>query len=201
MRIFAGNWNQSLVPFDPSMAKSRSGWIVFYAGCPVIWASKLQSQVAMSTTEAEYITMSQSLRDVLPIMFLVNKIKTHGFNVISTIPNIFCKAFEDNSGALELARMPKLRPRTKHINTCYHHFREHVRLGLIKIYPVGSKDQIADVLTKSLATKRSPASSKGNVRNLTGLTSCQHRASPGGSVRYPSRNVHRYLKRPTVIGT
>jgi hypothetical protein len=50
---------------DPSTAKSRSGWIVFYAACPVCWASKLQSQVALSTTEAEYIAMSQALRDVI----------------------------------------------------------------------------------------------------------------------------------------
>jgi hypothetical protein len=60
----------------------------------------------MSTTEAEYIAMSQSLRDVLPIMFLVNEFKTCGFTIISIIPNIFCKVFKDNSGALELARFP-----------------------------------------------------------------------------------------------
>jgi hypothetical protein len=104
----------------------------------------------MSTTEVEYIAMSQSLRDVLPIMFLLNEIKTRGFTVIPTIPNVFCKVFEDNSGALDFARLPKLHPRTKHINTCCHHFGEHVHLGLIKIYPVRSKDQIADVLPKAL---------------------------------------------------
>ena len=147
---FAGNWNRSFAQHDPSTAKSRSGWIVFYAGCPVIWASKLQSQVALSTTEAEYIAMSQSLRDVLPIMFLIAEIKERGFRVIATVPNVFCKVFEDNSGALELARLPKLRPRTKHINVVYHHFREHVRNGLIKIYPIGTKEQTADVLTKPL---------------------------------------------------
>jgi hypothetical protein len=58
---FSGNWNKHLAPFDPSTAKSRSGWIVFYAGCPVIWASKLQTQATSSTTEAEYIAMSQSV--------------------------------------------------------------------------------------------------------------------------------------------
>jgi hypothetical protein len=52
---FSGNWNKHLAPFDPSTAKSQSGWIVFYTGCPVIWANKLQRQVALSTTEAEYI--------------------------------------------------------------------------------------------------------------------------------------------------
>jgi hypothetical protein len=62
-----------------------------------------------------------------------------------------CGQFEDNSGALELTRLPKLRPRTKHINVCYHHFCEHVRKGLIKIFPIDMKDQIADALTKVLA--------------------------------------------------
>ncbi len=60
---FSGNWNRSFAQVDPSTAKSRSGWIVLYAGCPVCWASKLQSHVALSTTEAEYIAMSQALRD------------------------------------------------------------------------------------------------------------------------------------------
>jgi hypothetical protein len=148
---FSGNWNKAFAPVDPSTAKSRSGWIIFYAGCPVSWASKLQSQVALSTTEAEYIAMSQSLRDVIPVMNLLQEMRERNYQVICTEPHVYCKVFEDNSGALELARLPKLRPRTKHINVCYHHFREHVRKGLIKIFPIDTKDQIADSLTKALA--------------------------------------------------
>ncbi len=68
---FSGLWNKAFTPVDPSTDKSRSGWIIFYAGCPVSWASKLQSQVALSTTEAKYIAMSQALRDVIPIMGLL----------------------------------------------------------------------------------------------------------------------------------
>jgi len=147
---FAGNWNKTNAAHDPSTAKSRSGWIIFYAGCPIIWASKLQSQVALSTTEAEYIALSMSLRDVLPIMFLLDEMKCRNFQVICTAPHVYCKVFEDNSGALELARLPKLRPRTKHINVCYHHFREHVRSRKVKIFPIGTKDQTADALTKAL---------------------------------------------------
>ncbi len=94
--------------------------------------------------------MSQSLRDILPIMFLIQEMKENGFQVICTQPYDYCNVFEDNSGALELARLPKLRPCTKHINRCYHHFHEHLQNGLIKIFPVGTKDQMADVLTKAL---------------------------------------------------
>jgi hypothetical protein len=148
---FAGNWNKEFASTDPSTAKSRSGWIVFYASCPIIWASKLQSQVALSTTEAEYIAMSMALRDVIPLMELIQEMRERKFDIINTQPYVYCKVFEDNSGALELARLPRLRPRTKHINVCYHHFREHVRKGLIKIFPVDTKNQIADTLTKALA--------------------------------------------------
>jgi hypothetical protein len=148
---FSGLWNKEFVPVDPSTAKSRSGWIIFYAGCPVSWASKLQSQVALSTTEAEYITISQALRNIIPVMNLLQEMRERDFQVICNEPYVYCKVFEDNSGALELARLPKLCPRTKHINVCYHHFREHVHKGLIKIFPIDMKDRIADVLTKPLA--------------------------------------------------
>ena len=56
---FAGNWNRQYAMTDPAAAKSRSDWIISYANCPIIWASKLQTQVAFRTTEAEYIALSQ----------------------------------------------------------------------------------------------------------------------------------------------
>ena len=80
--------------------------------------------------------------------------KEKGSQVIRMQSYVYCKVFEDNSGALELARLPKLRPRTKHINVCYHHFRVHVQNGLIKIFPIGTKDQTHDVLTKAHPQKR-----------------------------------------------
>ena len=71
----------------------------------------------------------------------------------SPSPVAKCKAFEDNSGAIELAKAPKLRPRTKHINIKYHHFREHVARGEICIEKIDTKDQLADLGTKPLARK------------------------------------------------
>jgi hypothetical protein len=83
-------------------------------------------------------------------MQLLEELKSHHIHIYSTEPKVYCKAFEDNSGALEIFRVPKMRPRTKHINLKYHHFREFVRLGKIHVYPISTKDQIAELLTKPL---------------------------------------------------
>jgi hypothetical protein len=50
-----------------------------------------------------------------------------------------------------MAQKPKMRPRTKHMNLEYHHFREAVTSGLASIHAIGTADQIADILTKPLA--------------------------------------------------
>lgn len=145
---FVGNWNRVNADVDPSTAKSRTGYIINYAGCPVTWASKLQTEVALSTTEAEYNALSTSLRDVIHLMQLLDEAKELGWTTVHKEPLIHCKVFEDNMGTLEMARLPKMRPRTKHLCVRLHHFREHVRTGLIKIQHIATELQIADLLTK-----------------------------------------------------
>jgi hypothetical protein len=76
--------------------------------------------------------------------------KSFGIPISSTIPTIYCKLFEDNAGAVQLAKVPKMRPRTRHINQKYHHFREWVKSGLIVILPIDTKEQPADLMTKPL---------------------------------------------------
>jgi Reverse transcriptase (RNA-dependent DNA polymerase)/GAG-pre-integrase domain len=147
---FSGAWNPTTAEHDSSTARSRSGYIVFYAGCPVLWASRLQTEIALSSTESEYISLSQSLREVIPLMRLITELRDAGFDIPGTPPKVHCKTFEDNSGALEMARTPKLRPRTKHINIKYHHFREAVQRKEITIWPIDTLDQIADIFTKPL---------------------------------------------------
>ena len=71
-------------------------------------------------------------------------------NIESKRPSVKCKLFEDNNGAVELAKAPKILPRTKHIALKYHHFREHVRKGLIKINLIDTLEQVADIFTKAL---------------------------------------------------
>ena len=83
-------------------------------------------------------------------MEMLKEIKSVRQLSVTTVPKVMCKVFEDNSGALEIARLPKMRPRTKHINVKYHHFREYVERGEIEIYAIKTADQQADLLTKNL---------------------------------------------------
>ena len=150
---FCGNWNKLTAMHDASTAKSRTGFVITYANCPVSWSSKLQTQVALSTTEAECIAMSSSLRDAIPIMNFLHELKTRGFINTESKTQLHCKVFEDNSGALEMARNPKMRPRTKHINVLYHWFISYIKDRSVKVYPVSSENQCADLWTKPLAHK------------------------------------------------
>ena len=65
---FSGNWIESKDKKDPVTAKSRSGWVINYSGFSILWESKLQTQVALSTMEAEYISLSSCLRYVILLM-------------------------------------------------------------------------------------------------------------------------------------
>ena len=138
---------------DPNTAKSRSAYHIMYNGCLIYWSSKLQTEIALSTTEAEYICLSQSLRTTITLMRLFKELEKRIPNFDALPPLVRCTAFEDNSGAIELAKAPKLRPRTKHINIKYHHFREHVSQGKIRIEKIDTKDQLADLGTKPLTAK------------------------------------------------
>ena len=145
---FAGNWNPEDAPDHSYTARSRHGYIIMYQGCPIVWASKMQTEIALSSTESEFIGLSMALRNTIPLMELIKELQAHGFKMSSTQPKVHCRVFEDNSGALEIAKVPKMRPRTKHINIKYHHFRDYVERGEITIHPIRSEDQPADLLTK-----------------------------------------------------
>jgi Reverse transcriptase (RNA-dependent DNA polymerase) len=147
---FGGLWDREIAEDSPITSKSRTGYVVMYAGCPIIWGSQLQTEIALSTTEAEYLAMSTALRNAIPIMRLVKEMKRYLELPMDTVPKVHCTLFEDNSGAVELAKVPKMRPRTKHINPKYHHFRKYVHDGLIKIVQVSTSDQWADIFTKNL---------------------------------------------------
>ncbi len=146
----ASEWGSKTAVNDSNTAKSRMGYLITYAGCPMHWGSKMQTETALSSTEAEYIALSQAMREVIPIMWLINEAHEMGIPVTNQRPSVKCKVFKDIAGAIKIANVPKMRPRTKHFHIKYHHFREEVRKGTISVYHVGTKEQVADIFTKAL---------------------------------------------------
>lgn len=146
---FCGNWDSS-ISNERDTARSRHGYCIMYAGCPITWKSQLQTEIALSTTESEYTGLSYALREAIPIMELLKEMKNQGFKVLDHRPKVHCKVFEDNSGALEIATVHKWRPRTKHLATKLHHFRGYVNSGDITIHKIDTANQPADILTKPL---------------------------------------------------
>ena len=136
---------------DPLCVKSRTGYVLTLADCPLLWVSKLQSLIAVSTMEAEYIALSTALRDLVPMRELIKEVAAALGLTEAMKCRTYSKVFEDNNGCLTLATAPKLTPRSKHIAVKYHWFREHVKNGKIHVIKVATDEQKADIFTKGLA--------------------------------------------------
>jgi hypothetical protein len=136
---------------DPICVKSRSGWVFTLGETPVHWKSTLQSTISLSTVEAEYVALSMSLREFLPMRKTAQEVcEVFGVNM-GEKNQLLSTVFEDNTGCLSLAKAKRMNPRTKHIATQYHWWHQHAtKENGIDIVYVRSEDQKADVMTKGL---------------------------------------------------
>ena len=101
-----------------------------YAGCPITWGSKLQTEISLSTTESEYISLSSAMREVIPFLGLMKE--TAGlFGLLTRDPVLCCTVWEDNESRITIAKIPNFTPRTKHIAIKYHNYRQFVSDGTI----------------------------------------------------------------------
>jgi hypothetical protein len=89
----------------PSSAKSRTGYVIrLAAGAPLIWKSKLQTEILLSTLESEYLALSQAIRQLIPTRLLIIELLSVLDSCESLTSYISCTVFEDNdNGALALA--------------------------------------------------------------------------------------------------
>jgi hypothetical protein len=117
---FAGGWCKETLA-ELTSVLSRTGYVIRLFGCLILWVSKLQTDIALSTTESEYIALSPAMRKVVPLLDIYGQINK-AFECQDHKPTVKCTVFEDNNGALDLATAPKMRPRTKHIAIKYHQF-------------------------------------------------------------------------------
>ena len=97
----------------------------------------MQAEISLSTVEAEYIALSTAMRDLITFVDQVGEMDMI-FGENTQKVQLYSTLFEDNNGALELATAPRYRLRTKHIAVKYHHFRERVKIGTVKILSINT---------------------------------------------------------------
>ena len=88
---------------DPSCVRSRTGFVITVANCPVLWVSKLQGSTALSTMEAEVIALAHSCRELFPVMDLVKEVGAIVGLPTEDLTSMHVCLHEDNAGALALA--------------------------------------------------------------------------------------------------
>jgi hypothetical protein len=106
--------------------------------------------IPLSTLEAEYQSLSECLRSVIPIRALLLEVLTAIGFPADAIATIHCQVFEDNNGALQLATNQRITSRTKYYHIKWHHFWHHVRDKTVEIMKIDTAEQEADYLTKGL---------------------------------------------------
>jgi hypothetical protein len=133
---------------DTESYKSTTGFIIFLGNGPIIWYSKLQSLIAQSTAEAEYVSFLPVCKDIIWCRSILAEtgITRIRANFATTI---WC----DNKAAIDLSKNPVFHARTKHIGKVYHLVRDLQALGVVVTVFIGTSDNIADILTKPVSVK------------------------------------------------
>lgn len=125
---------------------SHTGYVFKLAGCAVSWAAQKQKTVALSSTEAEYMAISDSAKEAISLRNFLKEMK-------APVPGP-TTIFNDNQSAEKLAANPVHHNRTKHIDVRYHFVREAQQNGLIQIQYMPTTEMTADVLTKGLFSQK-----------------------------------------------
>jgi hypothetical protein len=107
-------------------AKSRTGYVITLGETTVLWGSKLQTKIALSTTWSEYTALSTAMRDVLPLRRLIDQLASSKQERLT----IMTIVWEDNEACRILANsgdLAQITPRNNHFAKEMHWFREHIQ--------------------------------------------------------------------------
>jgi hypothetical protein len=140
---------------DPHCIRSRTRYVINFADCPVLWKSRLQIEIALSTMEVDYVALSTSCRDLFPLIDVTKEICLI-FKVdliVKETANMHIKVHKDNVGALALEKLKPCRmtPCSKHYAIKYHWFRKHISPQNIQLVHISSDDQLGGLFTKGLS--------------------------------------------------
>jgi hypothetical protein len=122
--------------------KSIMGYTFSLGSGAISWSSRKQKVVALSSTESEYITASEGAKDACWLRMLLRGISV----LVDSATTLFC----DNNSAIVLANDQSLHIRAKHIDVRYHHIRDCVDKGNVRLLRVLTDDNTVDTLTKAL---------------------------------------------------
>ena len=128
---------------DADTRKSTSGYVFKIGNGTVSWSSKKQPTVAKSSTEAEYVALSSATQEAIWLRRLMVNLGRK-----MDTPTI---VYEDNKGAIELAKNDEYHSGTKHIDVCHHFVRERVLSKEIDVQYCPTEQMIADIMTKGLS--------------------------------------------------
>jgi hypothetical protein len=123
--------------------KSTSGGAFFFGNSLVSWLSKKQGSISLSTTEAEYITVSTCCTQIL---WMIQTLVDLEVKYTTPIP-IHC----DNTSAISVSKNLVLHSKTKHIPIKYNFLREQVTNQIVQVHYIPTTEKIADIFTKPLA--------------------------------------------------
>ncbi|CAL9007073.1 unnamed protein product, partial [Prunus brigantina] len=127
---------------DLDKRRSTTGFVFSIAGGPVSWRSILQSTVALSTTEAEYMAVTEAIKEAIWLQGLLDDLGVQQDHV-----DVHC----DSQSAIYLAKNQVHHARTKHIDVRFHFVREIIDEGDILLQKIGTADNPADMLTKPVS--------------------------------------------------
>lgn len=122
---------------------STSGYMIRVFGNVVSWKTHKQGSVNKSSTFAEYVALSEAVTSVI----FVRGMLMEAFDVKLNTP---IKIYEDNSGAIVIAKYGNFTKNSKYIQVHYHYVNEYCEKGIIDVVKIQSNDNIADIYTKPL---------------------------------------------------
>jgi hypothetical protein len=125
--------------------RSTTGYVFILAGGPICWKSMIQSTVAMSTTEAEYMAAAEAAKEALWLTGLVKELCIQQVGV-----PLYC----DNQSAIYLAKNQVYHARTKHIDVRFHKIRELVATDELLLEKIHTSENAADMLTKPITVDK-----------------------------------------------
>ena len=127
---------------DPESRVSVSGWVIYFCGVLVAWQSKSQRSVTLSSSEAEYVALSEVAKNIKFIYMILESM-----GIMVELPII---VRVDNNGAIFMSENLAVSQRTKHVDIRYKFVNEFVEDRFLKIIFVRSEDNDADMFTKNL---------------------------------------------------